>query len=328
MIVKVGVFTVVDTYHASHHPNGHNRHSSVIELGVRAEQVGLDSFWVGEHHFHPSGACPSPPVLLAAIGARTVRIRLGSLVCVLPFHRPIEVAEQYALLDQITQGRLNFGVGSGYVPLELEGFGVPGAEKRQRFDRALSEVLAAFSGEEVPGEGSMPVRLNVLPRQRPYPPVWVAVQRKLALAACAQKGLSVALLAYASFADRADLARSISEYRANLPPGQTRSVAVVVPAYVGPDRTRAVRAFRHHLRSRPALSSGYYQDSVHLPAQKIHSDRAINPELTMFGDRATVADQMQDFRRMGVDQLLGMVDFGGLSQQDAERSLAGLAGFE
>lgn len=322
--MKVGLFSIVDTYSTAVRGSGANRYSSLVDLGVKADRAGLDSIWVGEHHFDPSAGCPAPAVLLAAVGARTESIRLGSLVCVLPFHRPIEIAEQYALLDQLTHGRLNFGVGSGYVPLELEAFGILGSQKRARFDSALGAILTAFAGGSVSCEGRDPVRLNVLPVQRPYPPVWVAVQRREAMDACARNGISIAALSYASFSNLETLDQSIASYRRNLPDGIPRSVAVVVPTYIGQDPGRALRAFGLHLQSRPALQSGYFQDGVKLPPHPIRAERIVESGLAMFGAEDSVFRQMDRFRRIGVDYLLGMVDFGGLTPEESERSLKGL----
>ncbi|MCS6927292.1 MAG: LLM class flavin-dependent oxidoreductase, partial [Candidatus Binatia bacterium] len=82
---------------------------------------GYESVWVAEHHFANYGLCPAPPVLLAAIAQRTQRVKIGPAVCVLPFHDPVKVAEEYAVLDVVSNGRLDFGVGRGYLAHEYAG---------------------------------------------------------------------------------------------------------------------------------------------------------------------------------------------------------------
>ncbi|HEV2230569.1 MAG TPA: LLM class flavin-dependent oxidoreductase, partial [Thermoplasmata archaeon] len=177
-MVKLSAFTVVDAYPATV-TGTRDRLREVVSLAEAAERAGLDALWVAEHHFHDGGVCPSPPVLLAACGERTRRLRLGVLVSVLPFHAPLEVAEQYAMVDRLLNGRLNLGLGSGYIPLEFEGHGVDPTQKRERFDRAYDTVLAALRGEPVsPNGAATPVRINVRPVQRPTPPIWIAVQRR------------------------------------------------------------------------------------------------------------------------------------------------------
>ena len=184
--MKLSAFTVVDEYGSA---TGSRRLHEVVDLAEAADRAGLSALWIAEHHFLPSGVCPAPPVLLAACGARTQRLRLGSLVSVLPFHSPIELAEQFAVLDRLLDGRLNLGVGSGYIPTEFAGFGIDPASKRERFDAHFATLLAALRGEVVRAEGvgAAPVRINVRPVQPPDPPFWVAVQRRDAVAHVARK---------------------------------------------------------------------------------------------------------------------------------------------
>src|SRR5271156_4784178 len=156
--MRIGAFSVVESRSDINGAAPGGRYDELLRLIETADRSGLASFWVAEHHFQSSGLCPRPPILLAAAGQRTSRIRLGSLVCVLPFHRPIDVAEEYSLLDVLLHGRLNFGVGSGYVPVELEGFGVAASAKRDAFDRNLSAVRAAFRGEPIQVDGGGFVR--------------------------------------------------------------------------------------------------------------------------------------------------------------------------
>ncbi len=95
-----------------------------LDLMQAAEGVGFDSIWPAEHHFSQYGYCVSPALTLAAIARVTETIRLGTGVVVLPFHDPIRAAEEYAFLDVMSGGRLEFGVGRGYQPTEFEGFRV------------------------------------------------------------------------------------------------------------------------------------------------------------------------------------------------------------
>ncbi|MGI0129114.1 MAG: LLM class flavin-dependent oxidoreductase, partial [Thermoplasmata archaeon] len=128
-VVRLSAFTVLDAYPSGADP-ARDRYRDAIELARSCEASGLSAIWVAEHHFHSGGLCPAPPILLAAMGRETERIRLGVMVSVLPFHEPVDLAEQYALLDRLVGGRLNLGVGSGYIPMEFDGFGVDPATKR------------------------------------------------------------------------------------------------------------------------------------------------------------------------------------------------------
>jgi alkanesulfonate monooxygenase SsuD/methylene tetrahydromethanopterin reductase-like flavin-dependent oxidoreductase (luciferase family) len=325
--VRLSVFSILDAFPPDVDFAGRNRYAELLSLADAADRSGLNAVWVAEHHFLPTGLCPAPAVLLSAIGARTRRIRLGSLVSVLPFHSPIEVAEQFALLDQLIGGRLNFGVGSGYIAAELEGFGIDPAEKRARFDRSLETILAAFRGEEVRGEAptARPVRLNVRPRQQPSPPIWIAAQRREAIPFVARRGFSLALIPYATVRDREELADEIREFRAALPAGQTATVSAAVHLYAGPAPDRARAAFQRYLDSRLATHSTFYEQKAQADPRLASADGLEESGLALIGSLNEVTEGIEAFGRAGVDELLGIFDFGGLSLSDAIGSVRRLA---
>lgn len=321
--MKLSAFTVVDEYDeaaASH------RLAEVVALAEAAEEGGLSTLWVAEHHFHPGGVCPSPPVLLAACGARTRRLRLGSLVSVLPFHAPIELAEQYAMVDRLLEGRLNLGVGSGYLTAEFEGFGVDPTTKRERFDAGLDTLLTALAGGEVrsPGAGSVPVRLNVRPVQVPHPPIWIAVQRREAIPFVAHRGASIALIPYATVSDLQELAEEIREYRTHLPAGVHGEVAVGIHLYAGAYPGRARAALQRYLDSRLATQSTFYQEKVRHDPRQASAGAVEESGWAVFGSPPEVAQRLGAFEAAGVDEILGIFDFGGLSPTEVAASVLGL----
>jgi len=321
--VRLSAFTVVDDYPAGA-PS--KRLLEVVRLAEAAEFAGLSTLWVAEHHFHSGGVSPTPPVLLAALGARTKRLRLGVLVSVLPFHRPIDIAEQYAVVDQLLEGRLNLGVGSGYIPLEFEGFGIDPAEKRERFDRALGTILAAFEGKEIRGDepGARPVRLNVQPFQQPHPPLWIAVQRREAIPFVARQGASLALVPYATLASRDELAEEVHEYRAHLRPDVRGEVAAALHLYAGPHPDRARHALQRYLDSRLATQSAFYQEKVRKDPSHANAATIEKSGWALFGSAREVADGLREFGSTGVDEVLGIFDFGGLPVDEVESSVRAL----
>ena len=321
--MRLSAFTVVDEY-PSEAPS--DRLLEVVRLAEAAEVAGLSTLWVAEHHFHSGGVAPSPPVLLAALGARTRRLRLGSLVSVLPFHRPIELAEEYAMVDRLLGGRLNLGVGSGYIPLEFEGFGIDPLTKRELFDHALDTLLAAFEGKEVRGDrpNAAPVRINVLPVQRPHPPLWIAVQRREAIPFVARRGASLALVPYATLSSPAELAEEAQEYRANLPPGVHGEVAAALHLYAGPNPERARHALQRYLDSRLATQSAFYQEKVRRDPAHAHAATIEKSGFAIFGAPEEVAARLRAFGATGVDEVLGIFDFGGLPIEEVARSVRAL----
>ena len=138
-----------------------------LDLMRAAEDLGFDSVWPAEHHFTEYGYCASPAVTLAAIAAVTKRIRLGTGVVVLPFHNPIRVAEDFAMLDLMSDGRVDFGVGRGYQPVEYRGFQVPQEKSRGIFNEALEVIIQAWTQERVNFQG---VHFNIVDQPvRPKP---------------------------------------------------------------------------------------------------------------------------------------------------------------
>ncbi len=318
--MKLSAFSVVDDYED---PSRSRRLEEVVRLAEAAEEGGLSALWVAEHHFHGGGVCPSPAILLAACGARTRRLRLGSLVSILPFHNPIETAEQFAMLDRMLGGRLNLGVGSGYVPMEFDGFGVDPAVKRERFDAHFETILAAFRGAEVRAEGphAVPVRLNVRPIQQPHPPIWIAAQRREAIPFVARRGVSVALIPYATLAGIDELREEIQEYRENLPRGVTGEVAVGLHLYAGDRVGRAREALQRYLDSRRATQSAFYLEKVRADAKHASESAIEEAGWALFGTAGDVARRLEAFADAGVDEVLGLFDFGGLPVEEVASSV-------
>lgn len=149
------------------------------DQAVFAEKLGYESFWLPESHFTGAGrdgAIPDPLMLLAAVASRTERIRLGTTSFLLPLRHPLQAAEQVAVLDRLSSGRVILGVGRGYRADLFAAFGVSRKDKRQIFEAVLETMKQAWAGEPVTDEddGGPPVVLSPLPVQKPHPPIWIA----------------------------------------------------------------------------------------------------------------------------------------------------------
>ncbi len=175
----------------------------------RSDELGFSAFFLAEHHFHEYGLVPSPPTLLGAAAERTKRIGLGVAVSVLPFHQPLVAAEEYAMLDQMTGGRLVLGVGSGYLKHEFEGFYLAPWEKRARFDEALKIMVQAWEGKPFSYHGLYHhvenTRIAVTPLQKPHPPMWIAILRQEAAYHVGKQGQNIMLIPYATCETKDDL---------------------------------------------------------------------------------------------------------------------------
>ena len=165
--------------------------------GALAESWGYQSFWLPESHFaspaQPSSqrdsAIPDPLMLLAAVAAHTQEIRLATTSYLLPLRHPLQAAEQVAVLDRLSGGRVILGVGRGYQPAMFGAFSVSRKDKRRLFGECLSVMRRAWAGETVSDGEDEPIVLSPLPVQRPHPPVWVAAFGPKALAQAGTLGL-------------------------------------------------------------------------------------------------------------------------------------------
>ena len=138
------------------------------------ENHGFDDVWLSEHHFIEDGYLPSILPVAAAIAARTKRIRIASGVLLMPFHNPVRLAEDIAVVDIISGGRFELGVGVGFKHEEFEGFGVPFKERGARTNQSLEIIRRLLSGETVTYKSEFfdfkNVKVTPEPIQKPHPP--------------------------------------------------------------------------------------------------------------------------------------------------------------
>ena len=149
-----------------------------LRFAQEAERLGFAHYHVTEHHGTPLSVCPSPNLFVAALSRLTSTMRLGTLVNVLPAYEPFRLAEEIATLDQLTHGRLDFGVGAGISPLELGILGVPGEAAREIYQETLTAVTTALRTGRMTHQGTLlrdyDAALSVRPVQSPYPELWYA----------------------------------------------------------------------------------------------------------------------------------------------------------
>ena len=178
--MKFGLF-ILPCYRAGVAPTLGQFYEELTEMVRLADATGWDRAWLSEHHFHYyGGASPNPSVLLTAWARETKQIRLGPGISLLPLHNPLHVAEDYALLDQLSGGRLDFGIGRGYLPHEFDGHTVDGDDASGRREEAFEIITRAWAGETFSYDGahfSFPkLNLHPTPLQNPVP-IWVACSR-------------------------------------------------------------------------------------------------------------------------------------------------------
>jgi len=170
---------ILTTYFPDLDPPYDTYYQQILEQVELAEELGWECLMFNEHHFLGyGGLVANPAVLLAAAAARTSKIRLGPCIAILPLRHPLHSAEDYAMVDAISGGRLEFGIGSGNTEIDYKVFGVSRENDRQRLREAIDVILKTWANERISHAGQFWSfdELTVYPRpiQQPSPPIWVA----------------------------------------------------------------------------------------------------------------------------------------------------------
>jgi alkanesulfonate monooxygenase SsuD/methylene tetrahydromethanopterin reductase-like flavin-dependent oxidoreductase (luciferase family) len=177
------------------------------------DSAGFHAYHSAEHHATPLGLAASPSVFLAAVAARTQRLRFGPLVYTLPLHHPLRVVEEICMLDQMSRGRFELGVGRGVSPIETAYFGVDPDERQARYLEELAIVRQALTQRTLTFHGKFyhftDVPMELEPWQKPHPPFWVGVATADGAASAARNGFNLV-----ANAPTAQIAAIIASYRA------------------------------------------------------------------------------------------------------------------
>ncbi len=175
-----------------HSPRNHAElYGEMLEEIKTAEDMGFDSAWLTEHHFLPDGYCPSLMVTAGAIAAITSRIRIGTGVLLIPLHNAIRIAEDAAVVDNISGGRLILGLGLGYRPEEFDGFGISLKHRKGRMEESLEILKNSWSDKifSMQGKHYSFKNLNVTPKPVQQPvPIWIGAFTEPAIRRAARIG--------------------------------------------------------------------------------------------------------------------------------------------
>ncbi len=192
-------------------------YARALERIEAMEAGGYDAVWLAEHHFTGYSVCPSVHLMGGYVAARTRRLRIDTAVTLAALAHPLRIAEEVALLDVLSGGRVNWGAGRGFEAREFDAFAVPMAESSDRFREAVEVVLGAWSQEKLSFEGRFHrfADVEVLPKpaQRPHPPTWVAATSEPAIRWAASRGLSILMDPHSP---HAEIARKRELYRVAL----------------------------------------------------------------------------------------------------------------
>ena len=167
-------------------------YQDMLDCLPRAEELGYESMFMATHHAKTDGLCPSPLIACAGAASVTKTMRIGTAVLLVPMYAPLKLAEDIAVLDNLSQGRFVFGVAPGYVAEEFAAHGIPRAQRVGRCEEALDLMVTAWTQDEFEFDGKyFQVPKTVLtpkPMQKPYPPIWYGVSATKSLQRAANRG--------------------------------------------------------------------------------------------------------------------------------------------
>jgi alkanal monooxygenase alpha chain len=175
--MKFGVFLTT-----AHYPKWTQEQvfDNTVDYAVEAERLGFDDAWVLEHHFTRFGICAHPVTLASYLLAKTTTLRVGTAVCVLPLYHPLQMAEQVAMVDQLSNGRFDFGVGRGLFQKDFAAFGVDPSKTHLMMREWLELIKRAWTQDVVEAHGPQiefpAVPLYPTPRVKPHPPIYVVCE--------------------------------------------------------------------------------------------------------------------------------------------------------
>jgi probable F420-dependent oxidoreductase len=292
----------------------------------RAEAMGFDSIWLGEHHNHAL-LYPTPLIGLAAIASRTQRLRLGTGVLLLPLYHPLAVAEEGAMVDMISGGRLILGLGAGYAPEEFAAFGLTPQTRGSRLEEGAALLRRLWSEEHVSHNGRhyqvTDVTIGPRPTQQPRPPIWFAgwvepaIRRAARLGDAWIGGPSARLGEVGSCVNLFQQAR-----REAHPPAADADIALIRYVFVGDNLQQAYDTVGNSILN--IFETTYFRwphPVVKRPAGMLTIEQLAADRLIL-GDPAQCIEQIRRFRdELGLTHLICRISFPGVSR---EASLASL----
>jgi alkanesulfonate monooxygenase SsuD/methylene tetrahydromethanopterin reductase-like flavin-dependent oxidoreductase (luciferase family) len=330
--VRVGVCYNVE-YHPDIHGSPGRYFEQILEQVDLLEALGYDSVWFSEHHC-ASYSFGNPAVIAAAAAQRTKRIRIGTGVSLLPLHHPIMLAEQYGMLDVLSEGRLEYGVGRGYLMQEYDWLKVPIGESHTRYREAAEFIVKAwtepgpisFHGRhfDVDGYTYFPQ-----PVQRPHPPIYASASgTRESFEWAAAKGFNLGTALFVP--DREATRQNIALYRRILREHgfdpATREVCAITQMYCAPDQEEAVRDGAQY-------ATNYYRFFSQLDAQaktstvpqffaEIKGEDLNRDNRVLLGAPADLRRRIAEVRdSLGIDLLLMEVAQGGAPADKVLRAL-------
>jgi alkanesulfonate monooxygenase SsuD/methylene tetrahydromethanopterin reductase-like flavin-dependent oxidoreductase (luciferase family) len=302
-----------------------------LEQACWLEDLGFESAWLAEHNARVYGIVGSLQVTAAALAARTKRIRIGAAVTRLPLHHPLHTAEDLAVVDVLSNGRFDWGIGKGYDPLEFETYGVPFEERDARWEEALNIVLTAWRDGKIAYQGKFwtipETELLPKPLQRPHPPVFIMVTQSDDSVVFAARHLYPVMFGQGPDWDEAK--RKVALYRSTArEAGHSEADIEAVSRRFG--QLKQVHVAASQQKARDEYEKGmmwYFQTSANrgmfgFNREPQPYDYYLNHRSTILGTPEEVAGQIAEYREYtGIDNIICWFNCGGQPHEQVRRSM-------
>jgi alkanesulfonate monooxygenase SsuD/methylene tetrahydromethanopterin reductase-like flavin-dependent oxidoreductase (luciferase family) len=305
------------------------QYSDRLKIAEACDLAGFRTYHVAEHHGTPHGLAASPNLFLSAVAQRTRRLRVGPLVMLLNLYHPLRAFEEICMLDQLSGGRLDLGIGPGGSPLESAFFGVSAQDARERYSEAAEIILEAMKTDRLTHTGrhftlrDVPIMLS--PIQKPHPPLWYGTMRPETARWAAENSVNIACVGTsASIREITDAYRAVWK---SAPTGEMPllgMVRMVVIAATDPQACAvAAPAYAHWLETFTFLSRNY-----NLPAPPMlpsSFEEALNQGFCLAGSSATVREKLAtQVTEAGVTYVMYHLAFGDIALADSLQTISSI----
>lgn len=302
--------------------------ASHLSVAREADRLGLDYVFVAERHFMPMYRAASPGLLLANLAATTGRVRLGVLAYTLPLHHPALLAEEISMLDHLSGGRLEVGIGLGHRPVEIDSLGLPSQHRQPLFLESFALLRRLWSGDPVTFRGAAYRVQDVLvdrPLQRPYPPLWYAGNDPVAADWAARSGMSLAV----GFQSDEQLEVPAAAFTAARRDDTQSRLAVMRNVYVAPTDDEArediigdlMRIGADLLANPRGVDTSAMAAPTRATAERQHADHDARQSIVSGGPEHVAAALAATMSTLGADIFLANVHLAGVNESRVRRSL-------
>ena len=302
-----------------------------MQLIDAAEESGSEGVWLAEYHFDPGRSVLSAPVTVAgAVAARTKKVKIGLAVHVLPLRNPVQIAEEIATLDHLSEGRLDFGIGRAAFPRIYQGYGFDYAESRDRFGECLEIILKSWTSERFSFKGDFYQYddLCVVPKplQKPHPPIRIGATSADTFELVGRMGYPI-FINPSRVTTLLDLKPMVAEFHAaRRKAGHkgTVDVGLRVPVYVAETKAKAYSEPKESTMFQMQRLIRVITDSVGQSGITVGDDRAAQAErlqamtyedvlanTVVYGTPESVVERLQELQaELGINQVIYEVNFG------------------